>query len=149
MRLPTRASIGHDLGMGSRAQQRSARVAAIAVVLALAGCGGSDGADGERPSIAAWTTTWDERQASVPPREDLLRDDAADLCGRLVGEFREQMPALTPTPTEAMQPAVDDWVHHAETIVFECPNDPDVIDASYAELGVLAAEVDAALDASR
>ena len=133
--------------MTARGRRRSAWITAAAT-LSLVGCT-DDAPAGERPTPETWEATWVERQALVPARTDLLDDGAADLCSRLVGVFREQMPALTPAPVEAMEPAVEDWVRHVETIVFDCPDDPSVVDASYEELDVLTAEVDAALDASR
>ena len=118
----------------------------IAVTCALgvliASCGGGD----ERPTDAVWKTTWLERQTLMPDADELAAG-GADLCGELVGLFHAEMPDLRPTPTEALDAAVEAWVDHAETIVFECHHDPDDLAARFATLNVLAAEIDSGLAA--
>lgn len=122
-----------------------ARLAMVMLaIVPLAACGGDD-----RPTADEWAATWQARQALVPERSVLEGDDASDVCGTTVGTMRTQFPDLTPTPDAAMQSAVDEWVAHAETIAFECSDDPDQLDRQYDELATLAAEVDAALAESR
>lgn len=115
-------------------------VSSVVAALALASCGD------DRPSLPEWTSTWETRKAMVPTADELLAGGTA-LCDELVGRYREELSDLVPTPTEGLDSAVDDWRSHAETIVFECSDDPDELDAQMSELGVLTAEVDAGLDA--
>jgi hypothetical protein len=117
------------------------RVAALSVLALIVGCGGDD-----RPSDADWATEWEREQALVPTSAELV-EGGRTLCDELVGEYRASMTRLTPTPSETLDDAVGAWVDHAESTVFECPQDPAMIDQRLDELDVLAAEVDAGLDA--
>ena len=81
------------------------------------------------------------------PDADTILAGGADLCGDLVGQFRVEFPDLTPTPTEALDAAVDAWIGHAESIVFDCPDDRSDLSERLDELDVLAAEIDAGLAA--
>lgn len=142
MRAVGAGTVRHDVRMGMR---RTAGL--IAATLALVSCGG-DETGSDRPAAEDWERTWRERQALVPERDVLAGTDATDLCGELVGEMRSLLPDLTPTPAPTMQDAVDEWAAHAETIVFECSNDDEVLAEQYEELRILAVEVEAALAAS-
>lgn len=113
----------------------------MAVVLLVAACGGDD-----RPSDAEWRVEW-ERQRDLVPDADEFLAGGADLCGDLVGRFREDLPALQPTPTEALDGAVDDWTADAESIAFDCPDDRDELTERLEILDEIAVEVDAGLDA--
>jgi hypothetical protein len=117
------------------------RIVALSVVALIAGCGGDD-----RPSDADWAIEWEREQALVPSAAELA-DGGRPLCDELVGEYRESMTRLTPTPSETLDDAVEAWVDHAESIVFECPAEPAAIEQRLGELDVLAAEIDAGLDA--
>ena len=108
----------------------------------LAGCG----AGGDRPSDAAWKVIW-ERDRLLVPDADTIIAGGVDLCGDLVGQFRVEFPELTPTPTEGLDAAVEAWVGHAESIVFDCPHDRSDLEERLGELDVLAAEIDAGLAA--
>lgn len=117
------------------------RLLTIAAIALIAGsCGGDD-----RPSDAEWAVEWARERALVPTAE-ALTDGGRPLCDDLVGEYRESMSRLTPTPSAAIDGAVEDWVEQAESLVFECPSDVGEIAARLADLDVLAAEVDAGLD---
>lgn len=116
-------------------------VVAVVVAVAVVGCSSDD-----RPSDAAWAAEW-EREQLIAPTEAQLLDGGNDVCDELVGRFREVLPRLTPTPTEALDDAVCAWVDHAESLVFDCPDDPAEIERRLDELAVLAAEVDAGLAA--
>ncbi len=127
---------------------RSARwivtVASItAAAVTVAACGGDD-----RPTDAAWAAEWEREQSIAPTEADLL-EGGRERCDELVGRFREVLPRLTPTPTEALDDAVEAWVHHAEALVFDCPDDPVEVERRLDELAVLAAEVDAGLAADQ
>lgn len=115
--------------------------AAISMLLLLPACGGDT-----RPSDEEWALVWAEKRALVPDEVTLL-GGGQPLCDDLVGEFRTRLPALRPTPTEALDDAVHAWVSHAESIVFECPRDPGQLAERLAVLDVLAAEIDAGLAA--
>jgi hypothetical protein len=120
------------------------RAAAILTTVALSiasGCGGDD-----RPSDADWAVTWERERALVPTVDELL-DGGRRLCDDLVGEYRESMPRLTPTPSDTLDDAVQEWVEEAESLVFECPDDTVEIEARLADLDVLATEIDAGLAA--
>jgi hypothetical protein len=110
-------------------------------LVAITACGGDD-----RPSDAAWRDLWVSRQALVPTPAEILAG-GQDLCGDRVGVFRTEMPALLPSPADELDSAVEVWIAHAETIVFECPLDADELATRFDQLDVLAAEVDAGLAA--
>jgi len=116
-------------------------VALCAFALVGAGCGSDD-----RPSDADWAAEWEREQALVPTADEIVQG-GRDLCDDLVGQYRESMSRLTPTPAESLDDAVEAWVDHAESIVFECPDDRVQIEQRLVQLDVLAAEVDAGLDA--
>lgn len=111
------------------------------VAAAVAGCG-----DDDRPSDAEWSVEWENEQALVPSADELL-DDGRALCDELVGDYREAMSRLTPTPTESLDDAVEAWVEDAESLVFECPDDAGEVERRLDDLDVLAAEIDAGLEA--
>ena len=112
------------------------------MVALAASCGGND----ERPSSATWQGMWVSRQELVPTAAAIIEQREA-LCGERVGRFRTEMPALLPSPTEALDAAVSDWIAHAETIVFDCPTDPQLLADEFETLDLLRAEVDAGLAA--
>lgn len=112
---------------------------AAAVVAAATGCGGD-----ERPDPANWGAAWRVEQDRVPSAGELLAG-GRDLCDELVGELRGSRDRLSPTPSAALDAATSDWVDHAETIVFECPDDPIELEEQYEQLLVLEAAVDAGL----
>lgn len=114
------------------------------VALTIAsGCGGDD-----RPSDADWALTWERERALVPTIDELVAG-GRPLCDGLVGEYRETMPRLTPTPSPALDDAVEEWVEEAESLVFECPSDTGEIATRLADLEVLTTEIDAGLDVTR
>lgn len=120
-----------------------AGVAMLAGLLALGSCGGDD----DRPGDAAWAAEWEREQLIAPTADELLAG-GEDRCGELVGRFRELLPRLTPTPTAALDDAVEAWVDHLESLAFDCPDDPDEVAERLEELAVLEAEIDAGLSAA-
>ncbi len=110
------------------------------VVATVVGCGD------DRPDIATWRGVWETRQALVPSAEAIV-DGGQDFCGERLGVFRTDMPALLPTPADELDGAVEEWIAHAETIVFECPTDLTDLTSRFEALDVLAAEVDAGVAA--
>lgn len=82
------------------------------------------------------------------PTAEVILEQGEDLCGERLGRFRTAMPALLPAPSEGLDTAVDEWIAHAETIVFECSTDPGELADRFETLEVLAAEVDAGLAAA-
>lgn len=118
-------------------------VAGLAAATLVSSCGGDD-----RPDVTTWQGIWTSRQALVPDTDTILAG-GADLCGERLGVFRTDMPALLPTPADELDASVEDWIAHAETIVFECSSDADELDDLFQTLEVLAAEVDAGVAAER
>lgn len=127
-------NVGHD--------EAVKRLVAVAIVaLATGSCGGDD-----RPSDADWAVEWAREQALVPTADELIAGGRT-LCDELVGEYRESMSRLTPTPSDTLDDAVEEWVEQAESLVFECPSDAGEVEARRADLEVLVTEIDAGLDA--
>lgn len=122
--------------------RRGRRLAVATVLLLVASCGDNDG----RPSDRAWQSTWESRRQLVPDAATFV-DGGREVCDNLLGEFRVQMPELLPTPTEALDDAVHAWIDHAESLVFECPDDRMALNDRIDVLDVLAAEIDAGLQA--
>ena len=119
-----------------------ARTVGVATLLALVvACGGSD-----RPSDDAWRETW-ERQRILVPDADTIVAGGAEFCGELVGELRVELAELRPTPTEALDDPVDDWIAHAENIAFDCPDDRADLANRLRTLDLIAAEIEAGLAA--
>ena len=115
---------------------------AVAIVaIAVAGCG-----DDDRPSDADWAVAWEAERALVPAQDELVAG-GRELCDELVGTYRERFDDLRPTPSAALDDAVDAWIEQAEQIVFECSDDAAVLTDEYDELRVLEAEIDAGLAA--
>jgi hypothetical protein len=115
----------------------------MVIAVALAACGGDD-----RPSNAAWQVEWALRRDAFPDADQLVAG-GRDLCDQLVGQLRGDLPELVPTPTEALDEAVQAWSDHAETIVFECRDDPSELADQYDTLDILAAEIDSGISADR
>lgn len=109
--------------------------------MTVAACGGD-----ERPTDAAWRSTWVARRALVPSADAIVAG-GEDLCGDLVGRYRVELPALFPTPDEALDGVVREWSSQAESLVFDCPDDRAEIDERLLDLDVVAAEIDAGLAA--
>lgn len=113
---------------------------AIVLLAVLAACGG------DRPSAAEWGPIWDTEQAAMPSADELAAGGQAG-CDRLVAELRAGGDRLRPTPSEALDAAVESWLEHAKGIAFDCVDDVALLDEQYAELDILTAEVDAGLSA--
>lgn len=120
---------------------RLSRVAAIALAAALFVSCAND-----RPTDADWQAKWQRERATMPDAAAFL-DGGQDLCDALAAELRSTRDRLRPTPTEALDDAVDDWVSHAERLAFECTQDADLVATRMNELDVFAAEIDAGLAA--
>lgn len=100
----------------------------------------------DRPSDEAWRADWERRQELVPDVDTII-DGGSDFCGELLGEFRVELTQLLPSPTEVLDEAVQAWIDHADTIAFECPSDRTVLVERMRQLDLLAAEIDAGLNA--
>jgi hypothetical protein len=111
--------------------------------LVASGCRGDD-----RPTVDDWQPVWEARQALIPDAAQIASEGEA-LCGERLGTVRTEFPALRPTPAEALDTAVDDWIAHAETLLFECPDDPSDLERRFDVLTGLAAEVDAGVASTR
>jgi hypothetical protein len=117
------------------------RLAALALASALVVSCAND-----RPTDAAWQMTW-QRERTVVPDAAAFLAGGRQLCDGLVAELKSTRDELDPTPTEALDDAVDAWVSHAETLAFECTQDTDLVASRMNQLDVLAAEIDAGLAA--
>jgi hypothetical protein len=113
---------------------------ALLAATVLSGCGE------DRPEETAWTADWEAAQALVPSDDELIAG-GRPLCDELIGELRETLPVLTPAPDKALDDSVDAWSDEAETIVFDCDLEPELLSERLDELDVLAAAVDAGLAA--
>jgi hypothetical protein len=113
---------------------------ALLAATVLSGCGE------DRPEETAWTADWEAAQALVPSDDELIAG-GRPLCDELIGELRETLPELTPAPDKALDDSVDAWSDEAETIVFDCDLEPELLSERLDELDVLAAAVDAGLAA--
>lgn len=111
------------------------------LLVTAAACGGDD-----RPTDAAWAAEWEREQLVTPTADEILEADQ-DTCDELVSRLRELLPRLTPTPTEALDAAVEAWGDHLESLAFDCPDDPAEVERRLDELAVLRAEIDAGLAA--
>lgn len=108
--------------------------------LAVSACGD------DRPDRATWTAGW-ERARGIVPTADEFASGGQDLCDELTGEMREQLPELTPTPSDALDDVVSSWTEHAEGIAFDCPDGAELRER-LAELEVLAAEIESGIESS-
>ena len=112
----------------------------LVVLVFVAACG----SDSSCPSDESWRAGWESQQALVPTADDLLAG-GSDLCGELVGEFRSSRDELLPTPTEALDAAVETWIADVEGMVFDCSSDRAILEDQLVALDVLVAEIDAGL----
>lgn len=116
-----------------------------AVVVAAAACDAEEG----RPSDAAWAPVWERWRDEIPTAEVFI-DRGEGLCDPLVGELRSSRQELLPTPIEALDAAVHAWITDAESVTFDCPtDDAELLRDRLHELDVLAAEIDAGLQADQ
>ena len=130
--------------MARTARRRALGAVVVAAVTLVSACGDS----GDRPTDEAWRVVWEQERRQVPDAETIIAG-GQDVCGPLVGRFRQTAPELTPTPSEALDDAVGAWIAHAESIVFDCPSDRADLADRLATLDVLAAEIDAGLAADQ
>ena len=110
------------------------------VLLAASAC--IDGAD--RPTEAAWIPEWEDRQVLIPGADAIL-NGGQEFCDELNGLLRVSLPELRPTPTEALDDPVEEWISHAVSIVFECSDDEATVVQQLNTLDVIAAEIDGGL----
>lgn len=113
----------------------------MVLALCIAACGGDD-----RPTDAEWRTTWEERR-SLMPDADVIVARGAEVCDELVGVLRVELADLRPTPTAALDGPVDEWISLAQTVAFECPDDPVEAAEQLRTLDLIATEIDAGLAA--
>ncbi len=110
----------------------------IAIAL-LAGCGASG-----RPAISEWTETWNEAQELVPTEQEFAEGGRA-YCDQLLGQLRIELPALTPAPSESIDPALDAWSDQLQTLAFECPSNPSIVRQELSKLHNFESEIAAVL----
>ena len=115
----------------------------VTLVILVAGCGGDD-----RPSVAEWRPIWVDVIADVPSAEDLGDPPDRGVCSEALGLLRSRSEELSPTPDQAIDGVVTEWIRVAEDLLFECPPSSDRIPDlafAYSEMFRLQAEVDAVL----
>lgn len=125
----------------NREQRRLTRRLAsggIAIAL-LAGCGGSG-----RPATSEWTERWNEAQELVPTEQEFA-EGGRGYCDQLLGQLRAELPALTPSPSESIDPALDAWNNQLLTLAFECPSNPSLISQEFSKLHDFESEIAAVL----
>ncbi len=105
----------------------------------LAGCGASG-----RPASSEWTETWNEAQELVPTELELA-EGGRGYCDQLLGQLRTELPALTPSPSESIDPALDAWNNQLLTLAFECPSNPSLIGQQLSKLHEFETEIAAVL----
>lgn len=113
----------------------------VVTIVAAVGC-----SDDDRPSDSAWTEVWVAQRDSVPGADAFI-EGGEEMCSDLLGDLRVGREELLPTPADSLDDAVHAWIDHAESIAFECPDDPEELDEGLHDLDVIAAEVDAGLAA--
>lgn len=113
------------------------------IILLLGACGSGD----DRPSAAEWQPRW-EAARGVLPSAETLTGDGEDVCGGALGDLRAAREELVDTPRPVLDDSVSDWVGEAEALLLECPSEEDEVAERLEDLEVLAAEVDAGLEAS-
>lgn len=62
-------------------------------------------------------------------------------CDNLVAELRIELDDLQPTPNESIDPPLESWIERLRTLAFECPADPQLINAELTTIGTLEAEI--------
>ena len=110
----------------------------IAIAL-LAGCSASG-----RPATSEWSETWNEAQELVPTEQEFAEGGRA-YCDQLLGQLRTELPALTPSPSESIDPALDAWSNQLRTLAFECPSNPSIIRHELSKLHDFETEIAAVL----
>jgi hypothetical protein len=122
------------------------RILAIGLLLSLivVSCGGSD-----RPTVEEWRPVWTSYVAEVPTRAELGDPPDRTVCSTALGVLRERSGEVTPTPDQAIDGVVSEWISVAEDLLFECPPSstkiPD-LEFAYAELFRLQSEIDVVLE---
>ena len=117
---------------------RSVASGALAIALAT-GCGAE-----ERPAVKDWTEKWNEVRLLVPTAQEFT-DGGGPYCDRLLGQLRTELPALTPTPSESIDPALNAWSDQLRTLAFECPSNPSVISHELSKLHDFESQIAAVL----
>ena len=130
-----------------RVASRSRRVIVVlGLVVALTGVGCSGD---ERPSVAEWRPVWESLVAEVPVAADLGDPPDRAVCSAALGVLRERVQDVSPTPDQAIDGVVNEWIRVAEDLLFECPPSGETIpdlEFAYGELLRLEAEIDVVLD---
>ena len=67
------------------------------------------------------------------------------MCGDFLGEVRERRDGLLPTPDEALDEIVREWIAEAEALGLDCEREGDLTDR-LDELDRLADEIDAEIE---
>jgi hypothetical protein len=84
----------------------------------------------------------------LPGVRELEGEEARAACESLLGDLHSARLELLPTPVPLLDQTVQDWVHAAEKLAFECPGargHEESLLAAIEKLELLAAEIDAAL----
>lgn len=127
---------------------RSVRFAgSLCVALLVAGLAASCGPS-DRPDPATWRDAWAAERATLPTERDLAGPNARGVCDRLLVSSRTARRRLLPSPDEALDRAVDDWIERVGGLAFDCPGaqgDAGAVHATIHEIDEIAAEVEAAL----
>ena len=115
----------------------------IAYLILIAACGGAG-----RPEVAEWRPIWESVIADVPSATELGEPPDRELCSEALGVLRSRSGDLSPTPDQAIDAVVTEWVRVAEDLLFECPPSSDRVPDlafAYGEMLRLEAEIDAVL----
>lgn len=113
----------------------------VAIGLVFGACG-EEAAD--RPAVTEWQPQW-LGSRDLPPSPERIADDGTEVCGDFLGEVRERRDGLLPTPDEALDEVVREWIAEAEALGLDCEREGDLTER-LDELERLADEIDAEIE---
>jgi len=111
----------------------------LLLLLLLSACGGES-----RPSVEEWQPIWEGTVGNFPSPQELGEPPDHAVCSHELGVLRSESVDLFPTPDLAIDDVVADWLHIAQSVVYECPPSSQRLPSmeyAYGELARLEAEV--------
>lgn len=125
--------------MSTPSRPRLMLVVSTMLILGLSACSGG------RPTFAEWLPFWTHTIGSIPGEDFVSSDTSQEVCEQTLADLRIHQGSLLPTPDEAIDATVRDWIDVAEQVFFECPPIGGFSD-SFAELRRLEAEIDVVIE---
>ncbi len=99
-----------------------------------------------RPAASSWADEWNRAKALVPQESAVADDMSPIVCDQVLTALREDTDTLFPTPSQALDEQVEQWLEIAKGAYFECPPANGGFAAAYKELDPLVAGIDASLE---